>query len=64
MVNEMISHDMIFRDIAGLRTVFGRVNVSDIETYRQDSLDIRPRILDYCASTNMALCVLAFVSAL
>ena len=64
MVNEMISHDMIFRDIAGLRTVFGRVNVSDIETYRQDSLDIRPRILEYCASTNMDLCVLAFVSAL
>jgi manganese-dependent inorganic pyrophosphatase len=64
MVNEMISHDMIFRDIAGIRAVFGRVNVSDIESYRQDTLDIRSRIHDYCDAREMDLCVLAFVSAL
>ena len=64
MVNEMISHDMIFRNIAGLRTVFGRVNVSDIESYRQDTLDIRVRIKEYCENTDMDICVLAFVSAL
>ena len=64
MVNEMISHDMIFRNIAGLRTVFGRVNVSDIQSYRQDTLDIRIKIKEYCENTNMDICVLAFVSAL
>lgn len=62
MVNEMISHDMIFRNIAGLRTVFGRVNVSDIQSYRQDTLDIRIKIKEYCENTNMDICVLAFVS--
>ena len=64
MVDEMISHDMIFRDIAGLRTVFGRVNISDIESYRHDTLDINLRLQTYCRSRNLDLCILAFVSAL
>ena len=64
MVDEMISHDMIFRDICGTRVVFGRVNVSDIETYRQDTLDVRERLQSYCRSRNLDLCILAFVSAL
>ena len=64
MVDEMISHDMIFRDIAGVRVVFGRVNVSDIQSYRQDTLDVQTRLDNYCRSRNLDLCILAFVSAL
>ena len=64
MVDEMISHDMIFRDIAGIRVVFGRVNVSDIRAYREDPLDIHARLQDYCRSRDLDLCILAFVSAL
>ena len=64
MVDEMISHDMIFRDIAGTRVVFGRVNVSEIENYRHDTLDIQARLDSYCDSRNLDLCILAFVSAL
>ena len=64
MVDEMISHDMIFRDICGTRVVFGRVNVSDIESYRHDTLDVQTRLDSYCNSRNLDLCILAFVSAL
>ena len=64
MVDEMISHDMIFRDIAGVRAVFGRVNVSDIENYQQDTLDIQSKLKQYGESRNLDLCILAFVSAL
>jgi manganese-dependent inorganic pyrophosphatase len=64
MVDEMISHDMIFRDICGTRVVFGRVNVSDIESYRHDTLDVQTRLDSYCNSRSLDLCILAFVSAL
>ena len=64
MIAEMISHDMIFEDILGIRVVFGRVNVSDIETYREDPLDIHMRLEDYCRSRELDICILAFVSAL
>lgn len=64
MIAEMISHDMIFRNINGMRVVFGRVNVSDIEAYREDPLDIHVRLEDYCKSRELDLCILAFVSAL
>lgn len=64
MIAEMISHDMIFRNINGTRVVFGRVNVSDIEAYREDPLDIHVRLEDYCKSRELDLCILAFVSAL
>lgn len=64
MVDEMISHDMMFRDIAGMRVVFGRVNVSEIENYRHNTLDIQARLENYCQSRNLDLCILAFVSAL
>lgn len=64
MVDEMISHDMILRDIAGVRVVFGRVNVSEIQNYRQDTLDIQSRLDNYCRSRGLDLCILAFVSAL
>ena len=64
MVDEMISHDMIFQNIGGTRMVFGRVNVSDIESYRSDTLDIQVKLESYCESRNLDLCVLAFVSRL
>lgn len=61
---ELIAHDILYDDVAGIRCMYGKVNVPNAENYIKDADEIQRKLDEFVEKRGLDLGIMSFTSIL